>query len=63
MQCPKTYFVRVLVLSEIYVDSFSNYHMIKRNKSIVHVKYFKYYNKMIQHLIVCYISTLYVLEH
>ena len=29
MQCPKTYFVRVLVLFEIYVNSFSNYHVIK----------------------------------
>ena len=54
----KKYFVRVLVLSEIYVNSFSNYH-----KSIVHFKYFKDYNKMIQHIIVCYISTLYVLGH
>ena len=53
MQCPKTYFVRVLVLSEIYVDSFSNYHVTKEIKGIVHVKYFKDYNKMIQHLIVC----------
>ena len=63
MQYPKTYFVRVLVLSEIYVNSFSKYHVIKEQKSIVHVKNFKDYNKMIQHLIVCYISTLYVLEH
>ena len=60
MQCPKTYFARVLVLSEIYVNSFSNYHVIKE---IVHVQYFKDYNKMIQHLIICYISTLYVIEH
>ena len=32
MQCPKAYFVRVLVLSEIYVNSFSNYHVIKEKK-------------------------------
>ena len=32
MQCPKTYYVRVLVLSEIYVNSFSNYHVIKEIK-------------------------------
>ena len=32
MQCSKTYFVWVLVLSEIYVYSFSNYHMIKEIK-------------------------------
>ena len=49
MQCPKTYFVQVLVLSEIYVNSFSNYHVIKAIR-YVHVQYFKDYNKMISRL-------------
>ena len=42
MQCPKASFVRVLVLSEIYVNSFSSYHVIKEKKT-----YLKDYNRMI----------------